>query len=161
MSRTIEVPLTEQHCPLGQAYARRHLTSPPKTAVLSCEGACLRGEIARRAATLLARDAPDRFVRVCHGGLLETGGGMRELVSHADRVLMLDGCAMSCGARLLGAAMPEVRSSQVVTDGLFQFDRALFSQEDMGEAEIGEHARSVAERVRAAVEDGAAARACG
>ena len=81
MTQTIQVKLTDQRCELGDAYAQKHLTTPPKVAVLSCEGMCLRGEIARRAANLIAHElAPNRTVRVCHGGLLETSGGMRELV---------------------------------------------------------------------------------
>src|SRR5512134_990144 len=91
MAGTIQVKLTDRRCPLGDAYARRHLTTPPKAAVLSCEGMCLRGELARRAANLVAHQlAPQRAVRVCHGGLLETEGGMRDLVERADQVVMLD-----------------------------------------------------------------------
>lgn len=145
---TIQIPLSTKRCPHGEAYGRKHLTAPPKIAVLSCEGACLRGEVARRAAGLLAREVdPGRFVRICHGGLLETGGGMRELLGHADRVLVLDGCGIGCGDRLLRAAMPEANGTQIVTDRLFDFDRKLFAQEEMSEAEIAEHARSVASQV--------------
>ena len=95
---------------MSDAYASKHMTTPPETAVLSCEGVCLRGDVARRAANLIAHQlAPDQAVRICHGGLLETSGGMRELVKRADRVLMLDGCGLACGRRLLKGAMPEVR----------------------------------------------------
>jgi len=106
MTDTIQVRLTDQRCELGDAYARKHMTTPPKIAVLSCEGMCLRGEVARRAANLIAHELePARTVRVCHGGLLETSGGMRELVARADRVLMLDGCFLACGTRLLRGAL--------------------------------------------------------
>ncbi len=148
MSGTIEVKLTARRCPLGDAYARKHLTTPPKAAVLSCEGMCLRGEIARRAANLIAHElAPERAVRVCHGGLLETEGGMRDLVGHADEVLMLDGCSLACGTRLLQGAMPEVKPEVVFTDRLTEFDRDLFGVEEMPDQEIARHARVVAEKV--------------
>jgi uncharacterized metal-binding protein len=149
MPDTIAVRLSTDHCPLGEGYARRHLATPPKVAVLSCEGACLRGEVSRRAATIVTRElAPERTVRICHGGLLEAGdGGMRALVKHARQVLMLDGCAMACGERLLRGAMPDVQPTVVVTDQLFEFDRSSFSLEEMSEADVAAHARTVAGRV--------------
>ncbi len=56
MTNTIQVRLTDQRCELGDAYAQKHWTIPPKIAVLSCEGMCLRGEVARRAANLIAHE---------------------------------------------------------------------------------------------------------
>src|SRR5512145_2439791 len=115
MVQTIEVQLTNQRCALGDAYAQKHLTTPPKIPLLSCEGMCLRGEISRCAANLLAHElAPESMVRICHGGLLEVGGGMRELLQHADRVLVLDGCGLACGTRLLKAALPELQPTVVL-----------------------------------------------
>jgi uncharacterized metal-binding protein len=115
MTDTIQVKLTSQRCALGDTYAQKHMTTPPKTAVLSCEGMCLRGEVARRAANLLAHElAPDKAVRVCHGGLLEASGGMRDLVERADQVLVLDGCGLACGARLLKGALPDVHPTLVL-----------------------------------------------
>lgn len=150
MSGTIQVRLTDRRCPLGDAYARKHLTTPPKAAVLSCEGMCLRGELARRAANRVAHElAPERAVRVCHGGLLETGGGMRDLVERADQVLVLDGCSMACGTRLLQGAVPQVKPKVVFTDRLIEFDRGLFGVDEMPEEDIDRHARTIAERVAA------------
>lgn len=150
MAETIQVKLTDQRCALGDAYARKHLSSPPKTAVLSCEGMCLRGDVARRAANLLAHElAPERAVRVCHGGLLETSSGMRELVERADKVLMLDGCSLACGTRLLKGALPEVRPAVVFTDRLFDSDEVAFGVEEVPEEEIKVYARTVAEKVLA------------
>lgn len=148
MVTTIQVPLTDQHCAQGAAYAKKHLTTPSKVAVLCCEGACLRGEIARRAANLVTAElAPERSVRVCHGGLLETAGGMKELVQHAQKVLQLDGCAMACGTRLLQGAMPDIKPVVVFADQLYDFDRNKFSLVDMSDTEIQQHARTVAERI--------------
>lgn len=148
MTQIIQVKLTEQRCDLGDAYAQKHLTTPPKVAVLSCEGMCLRGEVARGAANLLAHElAPDRTVRICHGGLLETSGGMRDLVERADQVLLLDGCPLACGTRLFKGAFPEINPTVSFTDQLFEFDRTLFSITEMPEAEIKAHARTVAEKV--------------
>ncbi len=155
MADTIQVRLTDQRCELGDAYARKHLTTPPKVAVLSCEGMCLRGEVARRAANLIAHElAPERTVRVCHGGLLETSGGMRELVERAEQILMLDGCALACGTRLLKGAFPESKPVVMFTDQLFELDRPAFSVDEITEVEIKTHARTVAEKVVAEKLDG-------
>ncbi len=159
MTGTIQVRLTDQRCGLGDAYARKHMTTPPKVAVLSCEGMCLRGEVARRAANLIANELePARTVRVCHGDLLETSGGMRELVERADRVLVLDGCFLACGTRLLEGALPESRPTAVCADRLFALDGPLFSVSEVSDTEIQAHAREVAEKVIAQyLDDGAAA----
>ena len=95
MAKTIQIKLAEQSCGAGLRYAQKHSAGPPKDAVISCEGMCLKGETARRAANLIAHElVPDKAVRICHGGLLEAGGGMRDLVQNANRVLILDGCGM-------------------------------------------------------------------
>ncbi len=150
MAETIEVKLTDQRCALGDAYARKHLTSPPKTAVLSCEGMCLRGEVARRAANLIAHQlAPETAVRICHGGLLESSSGMRDLVERANRVLMLDGCFLACGTRLLRGALPQVKPVVVFTDRLFDSGEAPFGVEEVEAEVIEAYAREVAKRVMA------------
>ena len=51
-------------CPAGEAYAKRNI-SEGKIPVLSCEGPCIRGEIARLAANFVAHDVPS-FARACH-----------------------------------------------------------------------------------------------
>jgi uncharacterized metal-binding protein len=158
MTATIQVRLTDQRCELGDAYAQKHWTTPPKIAVLSCEGMCLRGEVARRAANLIAHELePDRTVRVCHGGLLETSGGMRELVERADHILLLDGCSLACGTRLLKGAFPESKPNVAFTDQLFELDRPAFSIDEVAEVEIKAYARTVAEKVVAEKLTGASA----
>ncbi len=148
MVKTIQIELTDQVCSLGEAYARKHTTTPPKTALLSCEGMCLRGEVARRAANLIAHQlAPEQAVRICHGGLLETASGMKELVRRADQVLVLDGCFLACGTRITKGAFPDLEPDTVITDELFEFDRNLFGVDEMPEAEIQAHAQVVANKI--------------
>ncbi len=158
MTATIQVRLTDQRCDLGDAYAQKHWTTPPKIAVLSCEGMCLRGEVARRAANLIAHELePDRTVRVCHGGLLEISGGMRELVERAKQILLLDGCSLACGTRLLKGAFPESKPNVAFTDQLFELKQPVFSVDEVTEVEIKTYARTVAERVIAEKLNGASA----
>lgn len=148
MVQTIEVKLTEQRCERGDAYAEKHFTTPAKTPLLSCEGICLRGEIARQAANLIAFElAPDQAVRICHGGLLEAKGGMRDLIERADQTLVLDGCPLACGTRLLKGAMPNVNAKVIVTEKLVDLDPDIFGVNEMPEADIKAHARTAAEQI--------------
>ena len=67
--QTVKIENIERSCGLCDQYAEKHMTDQPKVAVLSCEGACSRGEVARRAANLIAhRLVPQQTVRICLGG---------------------------------------------------------------------------------------------
>jgi len=72
-----------------------------KIPVLSCEGACIRGEIARLAANMVAKEEP--FARACHGELLSVpDSAMAQWVKKADKVVVLiDGCFLRCHGRIL------------------------------------------------------------
>ena len=62
----LEVGQTKSKCPIGETVANEYLTRG-RIPVLSCEGACIRGEIARVAANLVAKEDP--YSRACHGEL--------------------------------------------------------------------------------------------
>ncbi len=148
MAKTIQVQLAEGSCKAGLGYARRQLSTPPKDAVICCEGMCLKGETARRAANLIAHKlVPEKAVRICHGGLLEETGGMRDLVQSANRVLVLDGCGMACGARLTKGAFPNLDPLVVFTNGLYECDQDLFGVDEMPDAQISANAEQAAARV--------------
>ena len=148
MAQMIEIKLAEQSCPAGIRYAEKQATTPPKDAVICCEGMCLKGETARRAANLIAHKlVPDKAVRICHGGLLEANGGMRDLVQRAERVLILDGCGMACATRLTRGAFPDLKPQVVFTDKLLEYDQSLFGVNEMDDAEISANARKVADQV--------------
>jgi uncharacterized metal-binding protein len=148
MAQTIEIKLAEQSCGAGIRYAEKQATTPPKDAVICCEGMCLKGETARRAANLIAHKlVPDKAVRICHGGLLEANGGMRDLVQRAERVLILDGCGMACATRLTRGAYPDLKPQVVFTDKLFEYDQSLFGVNEMDDAEISTNARMIADQV--------------
>ncbi len=148
MAETIKIQLAEQSCGAGLRYAQKQTSTPPKDAVICCEGMCLKGETARRAANLIAHKlVPDKAVRICHGGLLEAAGGMRDLVQRANRVLILDGCGMACGTRLTRGAFPDLEPEVVFTDKLFEYDQDLFGVDEMSDSQISANASKVAEQV--------------
>lgn len=61
---SLEVQGVEGNCPVGEVYAKQNILEK-KTPVFSCEGPCIRGEIARLAANLVAHEAPS-CARACH-----------------------------------------------------------------------------------------------
>ena len=61
---SIEVENMKAVCPLGEVVGNKMITEG-KIPVISCEGGCFRGEIARVAAHIVAREEP--FSRGCHG----------------------------------------------------------------------------------------------
>ena len=145
MCDTIQIELSDQSCAAGLHYAQRQLAAPPKDAILCCEGMCLKGETARRAANLIGhRLLPDRTVRICHGGLLEKSGGMRDLIQRANRVLILDGCGMACCTRLTKAAFPDLQPEVVFTDKMTTYAGTPFGIDEVSEAEIMDNAQQVA-----------------
>ena len=149
MQETIEVKVLNTSCAAGDEYAKRHLGATPKAAVLSCEGACLKGEVARRAANVVAHElVPNEAARICHGGaLLLKRGGMRNIVSIAEKVIVVEGCPMACGTRLVKAAFPEKTLEVVVANTMYECDGKLFGVNEMEDDEIQSHAQTVAGRI--------------
>jgi uncharacterized metal-binding protein len=148
MADTIQIELSNQSCGAGLQYAQRQSAGLPKDAILCCEGMCLKGETARRAANLIGhRLAPEKTVRICHGGLLEKSGGMRDLIKRAPRVLILDGCGMACCTRLTRAAFPDLRPEVVFTNEMATYAGDPFGIDEVPEQEISANAQSVAAAV--------------
>jgi len=144
----MHVELAATSCRAGVGYAQKHLTTPPKDAVICCEGMCLKGETARRAANMIAHKlVPGRAVRICHGGLLEESGGMRDLVQRANRVLLLDGCGMACGTRLTKGAFPDLKPQVVFANQLYECDQDLFGVDELPDPKINDNAGKVAAQV--------------
>jgi uncharacterized metal-binding protein len=87
-------------CPAGERYAKEQIAR--KTIpVLSCEGPCIRGEIARLVANLIAQEHP-RLARACHAEtFFVPHSAMAAWVRGADKSVMLDGCFLKCHGRVL------------------------------------------------------------
>ncbi len=60
---TVEIEKTANVCPMCENYAKSQASKP--VVVMSCEGGCLRGEVARRAANLLTFNSRPRRRPVC------------------------------------------------------------------------------------------------
>jgi uncharacterized metal-binding protein len=95
----LEVTKTHRVCPIGETAGRQYLEEG-KTPVLSCEGACIRGEIARLAANMIAKE--EGYARACHGELLTAPHSeIANWAKNSDKVVLIDGCFMSCHGRVL------------------------------------------------------------
>ncbi len=133
-------------CPAGEAYARRQIAAR-KIPVLSCEGPCVRGEIARRAADLVAKEVPN-LARACHGEtFFVPHSAMASWVKGADKAIMIDGCFLECHGRALKGLVGEEKLVQIDALPLHKKYGDLFSMDDVPEEELGAVARQVADKI--------------
>lgn len=144
---TVHIEKTTKACPVCENYAQHEAAKP--VVVMSCEGACLRGEVARRAANVLThRLAPDRTARLCLGGAFTKDTGQRALARQGQRVVAIEGCLLECASRMMKGVVPGLAPEVVVADRLYRFDTSLFGIDEMPDAEIQAHAEQVAATVR-------------
>lgn len=136
-------------CIDGLNYVKKALTKEPKTAILSCEGACIKGEVARVAANMLAyRLRRDTAVRICLGDAATGNSGMVELITRAPKVISIEGCPLSCGMTILKKRLPELQATIVDASQLYSFDRnKCFEIFDLPKEQIEEYAINVAKHI--------------
>ena len=141
----LKVERTEGNCPIGETVGNQNLNEG-KIPVLSCEGACIRGEIARLAANMVAKE--EAYRRACHGETFAVPkSAMANWVQEAEKVVLIDGCFLRCHGRILENIVDKER--------LIEFDALLFHRkysdlfemDDVPEAERKEVARQVADKV--------------
>lgn len=143
---TIEIERAKGSCGLCETYATSQQSKP--VAIACCEGACLRGEIARRVANHLCYTlAPERTARICLGGAFTKDTGQRNLVRQAPRLLVLEGCPVNCASRMLNGVIPGLKSEVISVDRLCDFDKHLFALNEMDSAAIDTLAQGVAEQL--------------
>jgi uncharacterized metal-binding protein len=142
---TVQVDGVNGVCPAGEAWAEGKILHK-KIPVLSCEGPCIRGDIARRAANMVAQEEP--FARACFPEtFFVPHSSMARWVGEADQVVMIDGCFLKCIGRIL--------NNQVDRDKIIHFDALslykkytdLFDMDDVPEVERIDTARHVADKV--------------
>lgn len=143
---TVRIEKTSNVCPMCEDYAKKQASKP--VAVVSCEGACLRGEVARRAANLICHSlAPEKTVRICLGGAFTKDTGQRHLVRKAPKVIAIEGCFINCSSRTMKSVISELEPEVIVADKLYDFDRSLFGIDEMSEDEIKIHSQEVAKKI--------------
>ncbi len=144
----VRIEKAKGSCNLCEEYAERQQSK--SVAVMSCEGACLRGELSRQAANILCHTlAPEKTVRICLGGAFTKNTGQRSLVRNAPRLLALEGCPVNCTSRMMSGVIESLTPEIVRTDRLCDFNQKLFGIDEMPPEEIQVLARTVAEKIAA------------
>jgi len=144
----IRIESAKNMCGLCENYAERQKSKP--IAVMCCEGACLRGDIARQAANILCHTlAPEKTVRICLGGAFTKNTGQRNLVRTAPRLIALEGCLVNCSSRMMHGVIQGLEPEVIIADCLYDFDRNLFGIDEMSPEEARVHANTVAMKIAA------------
>ena len=133
-------------CPAGEAYAKQMIIDR-KIPVFSCEGPCIRGEIARLAANLVAQEVTS-FARGCHAEtFVVPHSSMARWVKGADQAIMIDGCFLKCHGRILKKLIDEEKMIQIDTLPLHKKYNDIFLMDDVPEAEQKTVPRQVADKI--------------
>ena len=152
---SIEVEGMKAVCPLGEVVGNK-MIAEGKIPVISCEGGCFRGEIARVAAHMVANEDP--YSRGCHGEMFTAPrSAMAEWAKKANKVVVIDGCFMHCHGRIM--------KNIVGDENMIQFDALLMYNNDnrysdkmlvseVQEAERKDLARQVADTVLSELKNG-------
>jgi len=150
---SLEVNGVAGACPAGEKWANENINRKA-VPVLACEGPCIRGEIARLAANMVAKEPP--YGRACYAEVaLVPHSAMTKWVKQADKIIMIDGCFLNCIGRVLNNLVDDNKIVHIDALRLHKKYSDVFLMDDVPEAERKETARQVAEKVLASVNAGA------
>jgi len=152
---SIQVEGMKAVCPLGEVVGKK-MIAERHIPVISCEGGCFRGEIARAAAHMVAKEEP--YSRGCHGEMFTAPrSAMAEWAKKSDKVVVIDGCFMHCHGRIM--------KNIIGSESIIQFDALPMYNKDkkysetmlvdeVPEAERRDLAQQVADKILAKLKDG-------
>ncbi|MGE5372188.1 MAG: putative zinc-binding protein [Solirubrobacterales bacterium] len=143
----------ERICPEGYRYVKQVLEQSPKVAVMACEGACIKGEVARVAANMLAYQMHrEDAVRVCLGDAATGNSGFLELVQKAPRVISIEGCSLRCGTEILQNRIKNLEATVINASDFYEYDKSRhFEIFDLPHSTIEDFSRKVADHVSKAL----------
>ncbi len=148
---TVQVDGVKGVCPAGEAWADQQILQK-KIPVLACEGPCVRGDIARRAANIVGNEEP--FARACFPEtFFVPHSSMARWVKEADQVVMIDGCFLKCIGRVLNNLVDEEKIVHIDALTFYNKYTDLFDMEDVPEAERIDTARQVADQILPILKD--------
>ncbi|MBI5196495.1 MAG: hypothetical protein HZA10_09250 [Nitrospirae bacterium] len=144
---SIGITPTDKNCPAGEKTGGMYLKQG-KIPVLSCEGACIRGEISRLAAHMVAKEEPYR--RGCNGELLTVpGSALTQWITSAEKIVLIDGCFLHCYGRILENLLGKEKLA--IFDALSYYRKYTehFDIDEVPEVQRRETAKMVADAVLA------------
>ncbi len=148
---TLHVDGMNKLCPTGEAWAEQAI-SQKRIPVLACEGACVFGDIARRAANMVANEEP--FQRACTPeAFFVPHSAMARWMKEADKVIMIDGCFLRCIGRVLNNLVDQEKIVHIEALPLYKKYTDIFDMEDVPEAERIDTARHVADQILPSLRD--------
>jgi uncharacterized metal-binding protein len=143
---SIAVQGVKGYCPAGEAFAKRAITEE-KIPVLACEGPCIRGEIARQAANLVAKEMPG-YARACFAEtFFVPHSSMAHWVKGAARSVVIDGCFLKCNGRALRGLVEEGTMIDIDALPLYKKYTDCFLANDVPEEERKLVVREVADKI--------------
>jgi uncharacterized metal-binding protein len=144
----VHIEKTKTTCKLCEDFTASKLSNPDLTAVISCEGACLRGEVSRRVANELCfNKIPQNTARVCLGSAFTKDTGQRNMVRNSKRVIILEGCAIKCASRMMKGVLPELNPEIVYIDRYYDFNKNLFRINEVSEEELVSYSNQAADNI--------------
>lgn len=133
-------------CPSGEKWAEENIERKA-IPVLSCEGPCIRGEIARLAANIVSRDEP--YARACYAETaLVPHSAMARWLRQADKIVMIDGCFLRCIGRLMNNLADRDAIIHIDALTLHKKYSKVFHMDDVPESERKETAQLTADKIR-------------
>lgn len=142
---SLEIGAVKGVCPAGENWARQHMIER-NIPVLSCEGPCIRGEIARLVANKVAKERP--YARACYAEVaLVPHSSMAQWVNEAEKVIVVDGCFLSCVGRIVKNLVGEKKVVHIDAYSLHNKYSDIFAMDDVSETERKEVAGEVADTV--------------
>jgi len=145
MFEEVKIEKIGESCSYCEDYAKGHLTTPTKIAIMSCEGGCARGEVSRRAANLIAHKmAKGNTVRICLGGAFTKDTGQRNLVRTSHKIIAIEGCFINCSSRMMKGVLPEITPLVINADSLHDI-KMPFGIDEVSDADFNAIAQKVAE----------------
>lgn len=147
----ITISKTNGKCKIGEKVGQECIENN-KIPVISCEGACIRGEIARLAANYVSKE--ENYSRGCHGELFTVPDSkIAQWIESAQKVVCIDGCFLRCHSRILENMIEP--SKLLVFDALSHYKRYndIFDIDGIPEEERKEVGMSVAEWVLKSIKE--------
>ena len=133
-------------CPAGELFAKQNIADK-KTPVLTCEGPCIRGEIARLVGNIVTEEAPE-YSRCCYAEtFLVPHSTMTAWVEGAEKVVVIDGCFLKCIGRITENVIDKEKMIHIDTNPMHKKYSDVFLYTDVPEKERKEVARQVADKV--------------